>query len=280
MAGERLPVQLATRVLRVSDAGYYAWRTRAPSARAIRHVWLTDQIHQVHALSHGTYGARRVHAELTLGRGLVIGHGTVELLMARAGLRGVTGRPRWRRPRPDLLSADLVERDFARSGPNQLWVTDITEHPTREGKVYCAVVLDTYSRRVVGWSIDASPTAALVTNALGMAIDTRTPPSGAVIHSDRGVQFGSWAFTDRAKASGLLPSMGSIADCYDNAMIESFWSRMQVELLDRRRWNTRIELANAMFEYLEIWHNRHRRHSALGWLSPAEFETQNKIVAV
>jgi transposase InsO family protein len=280
MAGEGLPVQLATRALDVTDSGYYAWRSRAPSARAIRHVWLTDQILAVHTASHGTYGARRVHAELTLGRGLVLGHGTVELLMARAGIRGVTGRPRWRRPTPDLISTDLVERNFARSGPNQLWVTDITEHPTREGKVYCAVVLDAYSRRVVGWSIDASPTAALVTNALGMAIDTRTPPVGAVIHSDRGVQFGSWAFTDRAKASGLLPSMGSIADCFDNAMIESFWSRMQVELLDRQRWNTRIELANAMFEYLEIWHNRHRRHSALGWLSPVEFETQNKIVAV
>jgi transposase InsO family protein len=173
-------------------------------------VWLTDQIQQVHALSNGTYGARRVHAELTLGRGLVIGHGTVELLMARAGLRGVTGRPRWRRPRPDLLSADLVERDFARSGPNQLWVTDITEHPTREGKVYCAVVLDTYSRRVVGWSIDASPTAALVTNALGMAIDTRSPPSGPVIHSDRGVQFGSWAFTDRRKPLACRPRWAAL----------------------------------------------------------------------
>jgi transposase InsO family protein len=185
MAGEGLPVQLATRVLDVTDSGHYAWRSRAPSARAIRHVWLTDQILAVHTASHGTYGARRVHAELTLGRGLVVGHGTGELLMARAGIRGVTGRPRWRRPTPDLVSADLVERNFTRSAPNQLWVTDITEHPTREGKVYCAVVLDTYSRRVVGWSIDASPTAALVTSALGMAIDARTPPSGAVIHSDR-----------------------------------------------------------------------------------------------
>jgi hypothetical protein len=167
MAADGLPVQLATRVLGVTDSGYYAWRSRAPSARAIRHVWLTDQILEVHAASHGTYGARRVHAELALGRGLVVSHGTVELLMARAGIRGVTGRPRWRRPTPELISADLVERSFARSGPNQLWVTDITEHPTREGKVYCAVVLDTYSRRVVGWSIDASPTAALVTNAFG-----------------------------------------------------------------------------------------------------------------
>jgi putative transposase len=144
--------------------------------------------------------------------------------------------------------------------------------------VYCAVVLDAYSRRVVGWSIDASPTAALVTNALSMAIDSRNPPPGAVIHSDRGVQFGSWAFTARAKASGLVPSMGSIADCFDNAMVESFWSRMQVEVLNRKRWRTRIELANAMFEYLEIWHNRRRRHSALGWLSPQEFETLSKIV--
>jgi putative transposase len=278
MAGEGLPVQLATRVLDVSESGYYEVLTRPPSARAIRHAWLTDQIREVHALSNGTYGARRVHAELTLGRGLVVSHGTIELLMNRAGIRGVTGRPRWRRPRPDLIATDLVERNFTRSGPNQLWVTDITEHPTREGKVYCAVVLDAYSRRVVGWSIDASPTAALVTNALGMAIDSRTPSVGAVIHSDRGVQFGSWAFTDRAKASGLVPSMGSIADCFDNAMIESFWSRMQVELLNRKRWRTRIELANAMFEYLEIWHNRRRRHSALGWLSPIEFETRSKIV--
>jgi putative transposase len=147
-----------------------------------------------------------------------------------------------------------------------------TEHPTREGKVYCAVVLDAFSRRVVGWSIDAAPTAALVTNALGMAIQTRTPPTGAIIHSDQGVQVASWAFTQRAKDSGLLPSMGSVGDCYDNAMIEAFWSRMQVELLDRRRWRTRVELANAIFEYLEIFHNRTRRHSALGMLSPLEFE--------
>lgn len=278
MAGEGLPVQMATRVLAVSESGYYDALTRPPSARSIRHAWLLDQIRDVHAASNGTYGARRVHAELTLGRGLVVGHNAVEMLMARARIRGVTGRSRWRRPRPDLIAKDLVERDFARSEPNQLWVTDITEHPTREGKVYCAVVLDAYSRRVVGWSIDASPTAALVTNALGMAIESRQPAPGAVIHSDRGVQFGSWAFTDRAKASGLVPSMGSIADCFDNAMIESFWSRMQVELLNRRRWKTRIELANAMFEYLEIWHNRRRRHSALGWLSPLEFETQSKIV--
>jgi transposase InsO family protein len=138
------------------------------------------------------------------------------------------------------------------------------------------VVLDAYSRRVVGWSIDSTQTATLVTSALGMAIDNRTP-AGTIIHSDQGVQFGSWAFTQRAKDSGLLPSMGSVGDCFDNAMMESFWSRMQVELLDRHRWNTRIELANAIFEYLEIWHNRQRRHSRLGMLTPIQFENASTV---
>ena len=207
----------------------------------------------------------------------MVGHNAVALLMRRAGLAGVTGRPKWRHAKPDQIAADLVDRQFSRSGPNQLWVTDITEHPTREGKLYCAVVLDSFSRRVVGWSIDATPTAALVTNALGMAIQTRTPPTGAVIHSDQGVQFASWAFTQRAKDSGLVPSMGSVGDCYDNAMIESFWSRMQVELLNRQRWRTRVELANAIFDYLEIFHNRQRRHSSLGMLTPIQFEQASTV---
>jgi hypothetical protein len=163
---------------------------RGPSARSVRHVLLTDTIHQIHDASNGVYGVRRVHAELTLGRGMKLWHGTVAMLMSRAGLKGIVGRPKWRRARPDLLSADLVDRRFARQGLDQLWVTDITEHPTREGKVYCAVVLDVCSRRVVGWAIDSSPTAALTTNALGMAIDNREPRPGTVIHSDHGVQFG------------------------------------------------------------------------------------------
>jgi putative transposase len=175
------------------------------------------------------------------------------------------------------LKHTLVDRQFSRSGPNQLWVTDITEHPTREGKLYCAVVLDSFSRRVVGWSIHATPTAALVTNTLGMAIQTRTPPGGTVIHSDQGVQLASWAFTQRAKDSGLVPSMGSVGDCYDNAMIEAFWSRMQVELLNRHRWKTRVELANAIFEYLEIFHNRQRRHSSLGMLTPIQLENTSTV---
>jgi putative transposase len=273
MAAEGLAVQVGCRVLEVSESGYYAWRSRPPSARAIRHAWLTDAIHQVHTASRQTYGSRRVHAELTLGRGITVGYHAVELLMRRAGLQGVTGRPKFRRGlRPVATASDLVNRQFARTGRDQLWVTDITEHPTREGKLYCAVVLDACSRRVVGWSIDTTPTAALVTNALGMAIQSRRPAAGTLIHSDQGVQFTSWAFSQRAKASGLVPSMGGVGACYDNAMIESFWSRMQIELLDRHRWRTRIELANAIFEYLEIFHNRQRRHSSLGMLSPIEFE--------
>jgi transposase InsO family protein len=215
-----------------------------------------------------------VHAELTLGQGVQVGVEAVAVLMRRASIQGISGRPRWRRVPNVPASGDLVARQFHRTDRDRLWVTDITEHPTREGRVYCAVVLDVYSRRVVGWSIDSTPSATLVTNALGMAIKQRRPSGGTVIHSDQGTQFTSWAFTRRVIDSGLVPSMGSLGDCYDNAMMESFWSRMQVELLDRKSWRMRVELANAIFEYLEIFHNRRRRHSALGMLTPAEFEAR------
>jgi len=257
----------------VSESGYYDQKSRAPSQRAIRHAWLTDLITHIHLESRGTYGTRRVHAELRLGRDITVGHGAVELLMARAGLAGVTGRPKWKRTKPDNIATDHVERQFARTGPNQLWVTDITEHPTREGKVYCCVVLDTYSRRVVGWSIDASPTAALVTNALGMAIDSRAPTVGTRIHSDQG--FASWAFTGRAKASGLVPSMGSVGDCYDNSMIESFWGTIKTELLYRHVWPSRHDAEMAIFEWIEGWYNRERLPSALGYLSPQQYEQRH-----
>ena len=196
--------------------------------------------------------------------------------MRRAGIQGLPGNRNRRRKAPSTPTAsDLVDRNFDRSEPDQLWVTDITEHRTREGKIYCCVVLDTFSRRVVGWSIDSTQTSTLVTNALRMAISNRQPEpdSWLIIHSDEGVQFTSWAFTRRARQSGLLPSMGSVGDCFDNAVIESFWARLQVEVLNRKRWRTRVELANAIFEYLEIFHNRQRRHSAIGMLTPIEYET-------
>ena len=274
MAAEGLPVQMACRVLGVSESGYYAWRKRAPSARAIRHAWLTDVIREVHLASRGTYGGRRVHAELVLGREVTVGHQAVELLMRRAGIQGLSGRSRSRRAPHCATASDLVQRDFVRTQPDQLWVTDITEHPTREGKVYCAVVLDAFSRKVVGWSIDSLPATSLVTNALGMAIQARRPVGPTVIHSDQGTRYGSWTFTRRAQEAGLLPSMGAVGTCFDNALMESFWSRVQVELLDRQAWSTRLELATALFEYLEIFHNRQRRHSSLGMLTPTEFEAR------
>src|SRR5438128_3907871 len=227
--------------------------------RLARHLW------------HSTSSCRT-----DVGQGVAVGHQAVELLMHRAGIQGISGRPKFRRVPGVVTAADRVEWQFHRDNPDELWVTDVTEHPTREGKVYCAVVLDAWSRRVIGWSIDGSPSTALVTSALGMAIDQRRPTNSTVINSDQGTQFTPWAFTRRAVDSGLLPSMGSVGDCFDNAVMEAFWSRMQVELLDRKRWSTRVELANAMFEYLEIFHNRKRRHSSLGMLTPVEFEARRR----
>ncbi|WP_344566767.1 IS3 family transposase [Streptomyces atrovirens] len=192
LADEGLPVQPASRALHVAESGYYAWKDRSPSARTVRHAWLTEAIIGIRTASRGTYGSRRVHAELALGLGIHVHRGTVELLMQRAGLHGLPGDRARRRPRPQTPSvADLVERDFTRHARDRLWGTDITEHPTTEGKVYRAVVLDAFARRVVSWSIDASPTAALTTNALSMAVGNHHPqPGGTIIHSDHGVRLG------------------------------------------------------------------------------------------
>lgn len=193
IAAEKHPVEVACRTLGVSASGYYDWRQRPPSARELRHVWLTELIRRVHSESRGTYGARRVYAELTLGQDISVGRQTIELLIRRAGLQGISGRPRYRRIEHSPSCADLVQRHFERDGPNQLWVTDNTEHPTREGTLYCAVVLDAFSRRVVGWSIEGHATAALVTSSLGVAIEQRDVSDGeTVIHSDQGTQFTSW----------------------------------------------------------------------------------------
>jgi transposase InsO family protein len=167
---------------------------------------------------------------------------------------------------------DLVNRKFHRLAPNELWVTDITQHRTREGWLYCCAVLDAFSRRIVGWSMDSKADATLVVNALDMAIRNRRPTAGGIVHADHGTQFTSWVFGEKIRAAGLLPSFGSIGDGLDNAMMESFWSSMQIELLDRQKWRTRVELANAIFDYIEIFHNRQRRHSALGYRTPIEYE--------
>ncbi|MHA6793557.1 IS3 family transposase [Pseudonocardia bannensis] len=276
LAAEGVPVKQACLSLGVSRAGFYEARSRPPSSRTIRQAWLSDRIAAVHEASRQTYGAPRIRAELVLGHGVIVSRKTVAALMRRAGLAGLPLRRKAKRVPPARTVTDLVKRDFRRDGPNQLWVTDITEHPTREGKLYCCVVLDVFSRRVVGWAIDSRQRADLATSALGMAIDSRGIAGqvpGGIIHGDHGTQFTSWTFTERARRAGLLPSLGSVGDPYDNAVAEAFWGRMQTELLDRRRWRTRVELANAIFEYIEGFYNRRRRHSALEWMSPIQFET-------
>lgn len=273
LTGQGINVRHACRVLGVSESGYYDWKDRPPSATALRRLWLAGEITDVHRASGGIYGAERVTAELRYGRDILVGHNAVSDIMRRLGLKGVPNRRLPRGARAGAYrSLDLVRRDFSRRAPNELWMTDITEHPTREGKVYCCVVLDAFSRMVVGWAIDSTQTTALVTTALGMATSTRNPDSGLVLHSDRGVQFTSWAFSRKLQDAGLAPSMGAVGAPGDNAMVESFWGRMQVELLNRKRWKTRLELATAIHDYIETFHNTTRRHSALNMLTPTEYE--------
>lgn len=272
LADTGFPVNTCCRVLGVSRQGYYRYKRRPTSATQLRREWLTGLVNEVHIASRGTYGYRRVHAELTLGMGLTCSSRLISVLMTNAGIRGLPGPKRIARLRGVATADDLVNRKFHRLAPNELWVTDITEHPTKEGKVYCAAVLDAYSRRIVGWAIDSRQDATLVVNALDMAIRNRKPKPGGIVHADHGAQFTSWVFGEKIRSAGLLPSFGTVGDGYDNAMMESFWSSMQIELLNRRRWKTRVELSTAMFEYIEVFYNRQRRHSALGYVSPIQYE--------
>ena len=273
LAADGIAVAVACRVLRVSTSGYYEWRGRAPSARALADAELSAQIVEIHAMSRGTYGAPRVHAELRLGRGVRCGRKRVARLMRKDSLCGLyRRRGKRRRPLPPVHD-DLVRRRFVADAPDRLWLTDITEHPTREGKVYCAAVLDVYSRRIVGWSIADHLRSELVVDALEMARWRRRPPPGqTVVHSDRGSQYTAWAFGERLRAAGLLGSMGRVASALDNAMIESFFGTLQLELLDSRNWGTRAELARAIFEWIEGWYNPRRRHTSVGDLSPVDYE--------
>jgi transposase InsO family protein len=273
LTGQDINVRHACRCLGVSESGYYAWRDRPTPPRTLRRIFLATEITEVHRDSGGVYGAHRVTAELRFGRGVIVGHNAVAQIMRELGIRGVPNRrlPRGARV-GNVACDDLVRRRFHRDGPDELWMTDITEHPTREGKIYCCVVIDAFSRLIVGWSVDSTQTTVLVTNALGMATRRRDPQDGLVIHSDRGVQFTSWAFSQKVRDAGLAPSIGAVGCPYDNAVVEAFWGRMQVELLNRKSWKTRIELASAIHDYIEVFHNTRRRHSALGMLTPTEYE--------
>lgn len=267
------PVAVACRVLKISTSGYYEWRSRRPSARDLSDAHLIDQIRTLHAAARGTYGVRRVHAELVLGQRQQIGHCRVERLMRLAGLQGVHHR-KWRHGGSGRLPAvfeDQVKRVFAADAPDKLWVTDITQHRTSEGWVYCAAVIDVFSRRCVGWSIADHIRTELVVDAIEMA-RWRRKPVGTIVHSDRGAQFTSWLFGARLREAGLMGSMGKVASAYDNALMESFFGSMQIELLDRRAWATRAELGTAIFEWIEAFYNPVRRHSGIGYYSPNQFE--------
>lgn len=278
LADDGIPVAVACRVLGVSTSGFYDWRDRPVSARRRADLQLVEIIRDVHAKSRETYGSPRVHAELRLGLGIRVGRKRVERLMREHHIVSVHRRSRrgctWRDPTAGS-APDLVNRRFVAERPNTLWVSDITQHRTSEGWVYCAVVLDTFSRRVIGWSIADHLRTELIVDALEMACLRRGRAghaAGTVFHSDHGSQYTSWAFGQRLRTAGLLGSMGSIGDCFDNALAESFFSSMQVELLDRQAWRTRQDLANAIFEWIEAFYNPLRRHSGLDYLSPVDYE--------
>ena len=269
------PIATMCRVLGVSPAGYHAWRKRPPSARAAADAALTGRIRTIHSASHGTYGAPRVHAELR-AEGHRVGRKRVARLMRADGLAGVSRRKgvRTTQRREEARPApDLVERNFAAERPDRLWVADITYVPTWAGFLYLAVVLDAFSRRVVGWAMATHLRARLVLDALDMALWRRRPDE-VIRHSDQGAQYTSIAFGARCREAGVRPSMGPVGDCYDNALCESFFATLECELLDRRRFRSQAEARMAVFSFIEGWYNPRRRHSALGYLSPVEYESR------
>jgi putative transposase len=264
------------RVLGVSTSGYYAWRSRQISARKKEDEALKARIRAIHARSQGTYGVPRVYFDL-VDEGIGVSRKRVARLMREEGLRGVSRRkgPRTTIRRPDARPApDLVERNFTASAPDRLWVADITYIPTATGFVFLAVVLDAFSRRVVGWSMATHLRTQLVLDALDMALGQRRP-EGVVHHSDQGCQYTSIAFGQRCQQAGVRPSMGSVGDCYDNALCESFFATVECELLDRCRFRTQADACMGVFQYIEGWYNPHRRHSRLSYLSPVEFERRH-----
>lgn len=264
------------RLLGVSTSGYYAWRHRKPSKRSVEDARLTELIVRIHKQSQGTYGYPRVHAMLNR-QGVRCSKKRVARLMKNAGVEGVSRRKRRgtiRRNPHAIAAPDLVKRRFTADAPNKLWVADITQHATGEGWLYVAGVIDVFSRMVVGWSMSERATSALVVDALNMAVRVRGPEPGLIHHSDQGAQYTSFRFGYRLHQAGILGSMGTAGDAYDNALSESFWASLQTELLDRYTWRTRAELRSAVFQYIEVFYNRQRLHSALGYLSPLEFEQE------
>jgi putative transposase len=271
-------VSRLARVLGVARAGYYAWASRRPSARAVADAALLEQIRDIHARSRGTYGAPRVHAELRLGLDVQVARKRVARLMRAAGLQGCHRRRLGGLTRRDPTATpapDLVERNFTPPAPDRLWVADITQQRTDEGWLYLAVVLDCFSRRIVGWAMAEHLHTELVLDALDMAIAQRQPEAGLVHHSDHGCQYTSLSFGRRLRAAGLVASMGTVGDALDNAVAESFFATLECELLDRYDWPSRQALRTAVFDFIEVFYNRQRRHSTLDYRTPVDYEHQH-----
>lgn len=270
------PISLMCRVLGVNRTSFHDWERRPPSDRALYDAFLTEKIKAIHAGSDGTYGAPRVHSELRLEHGIRVGKKRVERLMAATELQGI---PVPRKARTTVRVAgvrcapDLVDRDFNATQPNRLWCADITYLPTWEGWLYLASALDCFSRLIVGWCMLPTLRLELVAQALEMAVARRRPDPGLIHHSDHGSLYTAVIFGQRREQLGIDVSMGSIGDCYDNAVCEAFHSTLKRELVHRRPWPTRAELKTAVFAYIEGFYNTRRRHSTLNHYSPAEFES-------
>ena len=267
------------RVLGVSASGYYAWRKRAPSRRSQDNTALTKTVRTIHAVSRGTYGAPRVHAEL-VAEGNQVSRNRVARLMRDARIVGVSRRKFVVTTVRDggRQAPDLVDRTFTADAPDVLWVADITYIPTWMGFLYLAVVLDVFSRRIVGWSMATTLHVTVVLDALSMALTMRRP-RGVIHHSDQGSQYTAIEFGNRCRAAGVRPSMGSVGDCYDNAMAESFFATLECELLDRSSFKTHAQARTAVFDFIEGFYNPQRRHSSLGYLSPMAFERRHRACA-
>jgi len=268
-------IAMMCRVLEVSRSGYHAWTTRPASARAVKDARLSARIAVLHKRRRGVYGSPRIWADLVLDDGEQIGRKRVERLMRNAGLSGLITR-KWKattiRVPGVRVADDLLDRDFSADAPNLRWVADITYLRTWEGWLYLVAVQDLYSRRIVGWSMADHMRCELVVDALQMALAHRRPNPGLVCHSDQGSQFVSLAFGQQALAAGIAQSMGSKGDCFDNAVAESFFATIKKELIHRRSWPTKAELRTEVFDYIEVFYNRERRHSTLGQLSPLKYE--------
>jgi len=273
---QEYPVALMCQVLEVSVSGYYAWKQRPVSARQRADEQLSVRIRQVHEASHQIYGSRRIRAELA-EQGSSCGRKRVVRLMRQHGLKA-----RRRRHRPsttdsqhsDPVAPNLLNREFSAPAPNTKWLTDITGVWTAEGWLYVAVVLDLFSRLVIGWAMAAHRDAELVEQALHMALARRHPEAGLLHHSDRGSQYTSGSYQTLLAQADIVVSMSGKGDCYDNAAMGSFFSSLKGEWTDWHPYQTRQEAQLSIFEYIEVFYNRQRRHSTLGYRSPAIYEQQ------